>query len=120
SLERSQGGLGIGLTLARTLVEMHGGTIAVQSKGAGHGSEFIVRLPLASKTRALDDPRDSEADSAPHQLGPRRILVVDDNPDSAESMAMLLSVNGHQTETAFDGLQAVQAAADFKPDIVLL
>ncbi|MEO8505031.1 MAG: PAS domain S-box protein [Acidobacteriota bacterium] len=120
SLERSHSGLGIGLTLVRQLVAMHGGTVAAQSDGPDKGSEFIVRLPTVG---ALDEPRsaaaasEEQASSGPSTL---RILVVDDSRDSAESLVLLLRLLGHETRAAYDGLEAVHAAEDFRPDVVLL
>lgn len=117
SLERTRGGLGIGLTLVRQLVERHGGTVRGFSEGPGHGSEFIVRLPvLIDRSRSTPG---KAADDAATVTG-RRILVVDDNKDSAESLATLLSMTGNETRTAHDGLAAVAAAEAFKPEVVLL
>jgi len=117
SLERSHGGLGIGLSLVKNLVEMHGGTAVVHSAGLGQGSEFVVRLPILVETAKLpSEPTVSE----PTTTTARRILVVDDNRDSAESLAMLLKLSGNETHTAYDGLEAVEAAATFKPNLVLL
>ncbi|MEO5825715.1 MAG: PAS domain S-box protein [Gemmatimonadales bacterium] len=117
SLERSHDGLGIGLALAKHLTDMHGGTLEARSEGVGLGSEFVLRLPLND-----DAPTPLTADPVGTQSGPlrRTILVVDDNRDSAISLAMLLEVNGHETHTAFDGAEAVEMAATFKPDVVLL
>jgi signal transduction histidine kinase len=116
SLARSEGGLGIGLTLVRTLVEMHGGTVSVRSGGPGKGSEFTVRLPLAP-----------EAAPSPHRAarvdGPafaRRILVVDDSVDNADSLARLLGSCGHDVRTAYDGLAALAVAREFQPEFVFL
>jgi CheY-like chemotaxis protein len=117
SLERSASGLGIGLTLAKNLVEMHGGTLEAHSAGTGRGSEFVVRLPVlveAPKATAPDVVADSKTASA------RRILVVEDNEDSAESLTILLNLAGHKTHTAYDGLEGLEAAEAFRPDIVLL
>jgi signal transduction histidine kinase/DNA-binding response OmpR family regulator len=119
ALDRSQGGLGIGLSLVKGLVELHGGTIEAQSGGAGQGSEFLVRLPIS----ASPDPARREAGAASpqsHSNNRRRILVVDDNRDAADSLAMMLRVLGHHTQTAYDGQAAVESAAAFAPDIVLL
>ncbi len=119
SLERSISGLGIGLTLAKSLVEMHGGTLAVHSDGIGQGSEFVVRLPLDIEHTAEPAMPDLAPGVAP-AVTALRVLVVDDNRDAATTLAELLSLTGHQTQTAFDGLEAVQAAATFRPDAVLL
>lgn len=118
SLERTVSGLGIGLTLAKNLVELHGGTMEVHSAGAGQGSEFVVRLPIL-----VDAPEQSPPEAAVSELKTvpgRRILVVDDNEDSAESLAILLSLAGNETHIAYDGLEAIEATATFKPDVVLL
>lgn len=117
SLERMQGGLGIGLTLVKQLVEMHDGSVTAHSDGPGRGSEFVVRLPL------LNEPQTGEAPSDDRTTRPRSrrcILVVDDNRDSAESLAMLLDLSGNETRVAYDGLQALEAAERFRPDLVLL
>ena len=116
SLERSHGGLGIGLTLVKRLVEMHGGTIEARSPGADRGSEFVVRLPVLAGEPARAEEREPE-EARPAS---RRILVVDDNRDSAESLALLLQVTGNDVRTAFDGLEAVEEAERFRPDVVLL
>jgi signal transduction histidine kinase len=118
SLERSVSGLGIGLTLVKNLVEMHGGTVEAHSEGVGRGSEFVVRLPISVTTAEPKSP--APKGSKPAATVSRRILVGDDNRDSARSLAMLLKVTGHETLTAFDGLEAVAAAEEFRPDVVLL
>ena len=116
SLERSAGGLGIGLTLVKNLVELHGGTVEACSAGLGQGSEFKVRLPAINEaSKPPPDPTVGEPTSPP-----RRVLVVDDNSDSAESLAMLLDLCGNQTHIAYDGVEALQAAATFKPDVMLV
>ncbi|RIK77619.1 MAG: hypothetical protein DCC67_12415 [Planctomycetota bacterium] len=115
-LERSQGGLGIGLTLAKRLVEMHGGTITAASEGEGAGSEFIVRLPLLEASLSPATRETPHATPAPA----RRILIVDDNRDSATSLAMLLKLKGNETHTAHDGVEALEQAARFLPEMVLL
>jgi PAS domain S-box-containing protein len=117
SLERSRDGLGIGLTLVRTLAEMHGGTVEVHSDGLGLGSEFAVSLPIVVETPELQ-AQESVSDSGP-ALG-RRILIVDDNQDGAESLALLLQLGGHETLKAHDGLEAIEAAERFRPDVMLL
>jgi CheY-like chemotaxis protein len=117
TLDRSQGGLGIGLTLVRRIVEMHGGAVEALSDGAGQGSEFIVRLPaIELKARAATAPKAAQAASS--QV--LRILVVDDNVDAAESIAMLLSLDGHEVRSVHDGRRALDLAAEFLPDLVLL
>ncbi len=120
SLERAEGGLGIGLTLVRRLVEMHGGTVEAHSEGPGRGSEFVVRLPIAGP--AEDREPQGAAGGGDEAAAPaaRRILVVDDNQDAAESLGMLLRALGHEVRTAHDGLEAVRAVPDFRPDVVLL
>lgn len=117
SLERSVSGLGIGLTLAKNLVEMHDGTLEVHSAGAGQGSEFVVRLPIMVET---PKPPPEPTVREPTTTTARRILVVDDNRVSAESLARLLKLTGNETHTAYDGLKAVEAAAMLRPDVVLL
>jgi CheY-like chemotaxis protein len=117
SLERSRDGLGIGLTLVKTLIEMHGGTVQVHSGGLGRGSEFVVRLPVLAETaRPLPEP--TPAEEAPPVS--RRVLIVDDNEDGAESLALLLQLGGHETHKAHDGVAAIQAAERLRPDAVLL
>jgi signal transduction histidine kinase len=110
-----QGGLGIGLALARRLAEMHGGTITARSEGPGLGSEFTVRLPLAADQRPL-----AASAATPTAAIQRRILVVDDNRDSAESMGMLLGFLGADVRVAFNGAQALEAYAAYDPAVVLL
>ena len=117
SLERTRTGLGIGLTLVKRLVELHGGSILAQSAGLGRGSEFIVRLPMLVDVRQpLHSPNTSTAKAE----SPKRILVTDDNQDAANSVAMLLRLSGHEVETAYDGIKAVQKAESYQPDIMLL
>ena len=119
SLDRSEGGLGIGLHLARKLAEMHGGSLSVQSAGAGKGSEFTLRLSVSEG--GAPAPRQVASDSAPLNFGPPlRVLVVDDNRDSADSLGLLLAVPGNAVRIAYDGLHAVETAAEFRPDVVLL
>jgi CheY-like chemotaxis protein len=119
ALERSQGGLGIGLALVRGLLELHGGTVEARSGGIGTGSEFIVRLPVVHAQ--IQHEPDHETDGNP-LAGTRkwRILVVDDNPDTSDSMAKVLSLMGHKTRTAYDGPEAVHTAGEYLPDVMLL
>jgi signal transduction histidine kinase len=119
SLERSQGGLGIGLTLVKRLVEMHGGTVAVHSEGRGQGSEFVIRLPLLKAAREDSTPL-ADGEPAAGSPGRRRILVADDNVDSAASLTMMLEFMGNEVRTAHDGIEAVAAAAAFRPELILL
>jgi PAS domain S-box-containing protein len=116
SLERSRGGLGIGLTLVKTLVDMHGGQVNVQSDGPGHGTEFTVRLPVSTQAPRAAPP----AAAAPVRAAGRRVLIVDDSEDGAESLAMLLEFGGHETHKAHDGLAALEAVERLRPDAVLL
>jgi len=116
SLARSQGGLGVGLTLTRRLVEMHGGTVSASSAGDQQGSEFVVRLPLASAPSLMKAPQ-LEAAPSPAKL---RILLIDDNVDVAESLALLLQLEGHEVDTANCGLNGIEKAQAFRPQIVLL
>ncbi len=119
ALERSQGGLGIGLSLVKGLVGMHGGSVEARSDGPGKGSEFIVRLPVPVQRQA---ERPKQADGFRETLArPKcRILVVDDLPDTADSLTLMLELMGHHIRTAHDGLEAVQMAERFRPDVVLL
>jgi len=121
SLDRAQGGLGIGLALVRKLVEMHGGRVQAQSDGANRGSTFSVRLPLM--TQASEAPADSSPQASSLQPGDDNgvgVLVVDDNVDSAQSMAQLLAILGYRTWTAHDGQEALQVAGDRRPDAIVL
>ncbi len=118
--EHAQGGLGIGLTLVRRIIELHGGSVEARSQGLGQGSEFVVRLPAD-----VPPPAPSSADTAnPSRIEPRepslRVLVVDDNADSADTLAMLLRMSGHEVAVARDGYSAVDQTASFRPDLVLL
>lgn len=117
SLEKSQGGLGIGLSLVKGLVEMHDGTVEAYSDGSGRGSEFVVRLPVSTKA-SLDRRSDPNVPLMPSTR--RRILIVDDNRDAANSLAMMLKLMGNETLTAHDGLQALDLGETFRPDVALL
>jgi signal transduction histidine kinase/ActR/RegA family two-component response regulator len=120
TLSRSRGGLGIGLTLVRSLVELHDGRVTAQSKGHGQGSEFVVRLPAAAGDRA-GRHASGEADHPPNvQLPRRRILVVDDKRSNAQSLELLLQALGQEVYTAYDGLAGLELARQHLPDVVLL
>ncbi|MGE0127313.1 MAG: PAS domain-containing protein [Blastocatellales bacterium] len=118
--DRSHGGLGIGLTLVRRLIELHGGKIEAHSAGLGKGSEFLVRLPALAESQAAPVRKPAKDISAQAANGSRRILIVDDNIDSAESLAMLLQLDGHEVHIAHDGLAALEEAHAFQPDVMLL
>ena len=118
--ERSPSGLGIGLALVRRLVEMHGGTVSAHSDGAGCGSEFVIRLPLSiERSEAHTGELPSAREDTSVSVG-RRILVADDNADALESLAALLTLNGHEVYRAQDGQIALQAAERYLPDVALL
>jgi CheY-like chemotaxis protein/anti-sigma regulatory factor (Ser/Thr protein kinase) len=118
SLDRSQGGLGIGLSLVQRFVVLHGGTVEVHSEGSGLGCEFTIRLPLLVSPATL--PPSAPEGSAERPAGAGRVLVVDDNVDSAEILAKLLRHSGHDVRTAYTGPTALEAAAAHPPDVVLL
>jgi PAS domain S-box-containing protein len=115
NLERSQGGLGIGLSIVKRLVEMHGGSVEVNSDGHRMGSDFIIRLPVV-----LSVVQPQTADVPTGVSGRRRVLVVDDNRDAATSLAIMLRLMGNESNTAHDGLEALEVAAAFRPDLILL
>lgn len=117
SPDRASGGLGIGLTLVKAIAEMHGGSVEARSKGPGKGSEFFIRLPAAAGN---PEAAGAEASSATDAGPLRRILVVDDNRDAAMALAQLLEITGHAVREAHDGQSALEAAAAFRPDVVLL
>jgi PAS domain S-box-containing protein len=118
SAERSSGGLGLGLTLARTLVELHGGTVEARSPGLGHGSTFTVRLPLADASRASVE--DGASERLERAARPRRVLLVDDNDDARVLLADLLLAVGHEVEDASDATSALALLDRFTPDVVIL
>ncbi len=115
ALDRAHGGLGIGLTLVQRLVKLHGGSVEAHSEGLDHGAEFTVHLPILSGA-----PPPSPPPAPAVQEAPRRILIVDDNTDSAITMASVQSRRGHETRTAFTGPDALTAATEFQPEVVLL
>jgi CheY-like chemotaxis protein len=118
-LEDTRGGLGVGLTLVRSLVELHEGSVEAHSKGPGQGSEFIVRLPLAPPV-LRSEPVAAKPDGQPARAKPRRILVVDDNEDQVQSLVKLLKLLGHEVDSAHDGLSALETAVAFAPDLALV
>jgi two-component system CheB/CheR fusion protein len=120
SLDRAQGGLGIGLTLVRRIVEMHGGRVEAFSEGPNRGSEFIVHLPLLAESAPEPQRSGPQGPNEAAEVVLCRVLVVDDNVDSAESMALLLELEGHAVEVAYDGPTAVEAARRMRPHVVLL
>jgi PAS domain S-box-containing protein len=117
SPEWSQGGLGIGLTLVKRLVEMHGGSVEARSAGVEQGSEFVVRLPVLTGKVDLLLPRPI---AASERTATHRILIVDDNRDSADSLALLLEITGNKTYIAHDGVEAIEAVEKHRPEVVLL
>jgi len=129
SLDHSQGGLGLGLTLVRSLVEMHGGTVQALSDGPNRGSEFIVRLPILPEATADAAPSPKTAPAAPTRspaqedgasAPSRRVLVVDDNVSSAQSLALVLKLEGYDVQVAHDGAVVLEAARRFRPEVVLM
>jgi len=117
SLERSVSGLGIGLTLVKRLVELHGGTVSAHSAGLGHGSEFVVTLPVLPEAAV---PIAEGGPTTPTVAKSRRILVVDDNQDAADMLTTVLRLGGHDVHAVHDGLAAVDAATTFRPEVILL
>jgi PAS domain S-box-containing protein len=118
-LDRAQGGVGIGLTLVKRLTELHGGRVEAHSEGPGRGSEFVVRLPAAAEQDRGGEPPAGQRpeDATPHR---RRVLVVDDNTDAADSLALLLRLAGQDVRAAYDGPSALALAGEFRPELVFL
>ncbi len=119
TIDRSQGGLGIGLSLVRSLVELHGGTVTARSGGANQGSTFTIRVPCIPAAAGVD----GAAPAAPAPAAPReglRVLLADDNVDAADTMSAVLEMSGHEVRTVYSGQAALQAAPDFAPDVMLL
>jgi CheY-like chemotaxis protein len=115
SLERTRGGLGLGLSVVKAVAELHGGTVAVASEGPGRGAEFAVRLPLEAEPQALADQA-----GAPEAPGRKlRVLVVEDNRDAADSLRLFLEASGHEVRVAYTGPEGEKAAAEWLPDVVL-
>ena len=119
-LERSQGGLGVGLTLVQRLVKMHGGNVEARSDGPGRGSEFTVRLPLRPEQPIVRPLGEGKAATAARKGPRRRILVVDDNRDAAQALKLLLESDGHEVQVASDGAGGLATARQYKPEVALL
>jgi CheY-like chemotaxis protein/two-component sensor histidine kinase len=130
SLDRSPGGLGVGLWMVRKLVELHGGSVDAYSEGSGKGSRFVVRLPGAASSSAASSSAASSSaptdgnrlpgERAATEAASHRVLVVDDNRDGADNLALLCRMSGHAAEVAYDGIAALGLATTFRPDVVLL
>ena len=116
--DRARGGLGLGLALVKNLVALHGGQVSARSEGSGHGTELVVRLPLAVGAASTPPRAPDRADATPSRAA--RVLVVDDNPDAAETLADLLAMEGHQVEVANDGPRALEVLSRFHPHIAIL
>jgi PAS domain S-box-containing protein len=114
TLDRSEGGLGVGLSVVRRLVEMHGGTVVARSAGVGVGSTFEIRLPL------IERPRSAVRDTEALDVAPRRVLIVDDNVDAANTLALILRLDGHNAEAVYSSKDVVASARALKPDVILL
>lgn len=117
---KTDGGLGIGLALSRQLVELHGGTVEATSEGPGHGSEFVVRLPLRTRAETAPAREHAAAPASVATVVPRRVLVVDDNVDAARALQRLLDLKGHTAEVAHDGRTALAVLERFEAELVLL
>jgi signal transduction histidine kinase/ActR/RegA family two-component response regulator len=120
SLDHSQGGLGLGLTLVRSLVEMHGGRVQALSEGLSRGSEFVVRLPILDPTQARSEPAPAATVRRNERSLSFRVLVVDDNVSSAQSLAMVLKLDGHEVQVTHEGEAALETVQRFRPEVVLM
>jgi CheY-like chemotaxis protein len=124
SIDRSKGGLGLGLAIVRSLIEMHGGRVSVRSEGLGKGSEFVVELPAVTPAEDLRSPPaahlTSESHAAPRGPERARVMVVDDNADAADTLAELLTDLGYRTRATYDAVSALELANSFKPDVCFL
>lgn len=114
TLDRTQGGLGIGLSIVKRLVQMHGGEVAVESPGLERGSTFSIRLPRVARPQAVG------AEAAAAKAPPRRVLIVDDNVDAANTLAALLNLQGHVTHAVYNGHEALESIESFRPHVVLI
>jgi CheY-like chemotaxis protein len=119
SIDRAHGGLGVGLTVARRLIELHGGSISASSDGLGKGSTFTLRIPLAAAQPASAE-LPAQGSVAPVGTSSLRILIADDNRDAAESLAALLRMVGHDVRIAYDGVEALGLASEYRPDAIVL
>ena len=120
SIDRAEGGLGLGLALVRALVERHGGTVEANSEGLGHGAEFVVTLPRSTREVEAAPPVEHRESRPPAAARAKRVLVVDDNRDACELLAMGVRVLGHEVELAYDGQAALDRVEAFTPDVCLL
>src|SRR6185369_13368190 len=116
TLDRAQGGLGIGLTLVKRLVEAQGGKVEAASAGPNQGSEFTVRLPLVTPAARAQAP----LREGPQSVVAQRVLIVEDHPDTAQTLSTLVSLDGHEVELARDGFAALEVAPKFRPDVALV
>jgi CheY-like chemotaxis protein len=119
SLERTHGGLGLGLAIVKSFVQMHDGTVEAFSPGLNKGSEFVVRIPIVTGAKSSTQMLAVEAREDESPFEKRKILIADDNFDSAETLAILLRLEGHEVRTACDGVNAIVAAEQFRPDLAL-
>jgi two-component system CheB/CheR fusion protein len=119
SLDRAQGGLGIGLTLVRSLVELHGGQVEAFSEGQGRGSDFVVRLPI-EPPECSAGPAESQQRECRSQGNSRRILLIDDNVDLTTTMSALLRLGGHEVAVCCDGPSGIEAASEQVPEVILI
>jgi CheY-like chemotaxis protein len=120
SPQRTTGGLGVGLTLARSVAERHGGSMDAHSEGLGHGTEFVIRLPISDDAPTAVPTERQSADAAHASTAKRRVVIVDDNQDAAETLATLLQMHGHTVQVFYDAAEGLEAAERMRPEVVLL